>query len=78
MSPDWSATAETAAWRGQDAAVRGPHEPDQEELLPAVDVQVPDALQADRRYIQDNLPAGVRALQSGLLVSVCSLHCLVF
>lgn len=50
--------------------MRDTHEPAAQELLPPLDVQVPDALQANRRHLQDHLPAGLRAIQLGLLVSL--------
>lgn len=55
---------------GEGEAVRDPHAACAPELLPHVALQVPDAIEADRRHIEDHVPAGVRPVQRDLLVDV--------
>jgi hypothetical protein len=52
----------------EDASVRDPRAGQARQLLSHVALQVPDALQTHRRHLAHHLPAGVRALQPGLLV----------
>lgn len=54
----------------QDATMRSPPRKPTEELLPPLDVKVPNQVKADRCYLPNHIPIGLCAVQLGLLVSL--------
>lgn len=55
---------------GEGAPVRDPHAAQEGQLLPHLAVQVPHALQADRRHLPHHVPARLRPLQPRVLVHI--------